>query len=349
MSLVQRLTQRFAGFLLIFRVFLSASSATDLSIIDTTESFVSNPVIATIETPNTSRTCSDRVWVISTRHLTNEVCFANLDRPDFRVHELVGPQYEQLLSSSLDEFVTRPSEGRTTVYYVHGNRLTSSDAIARGLDVYRKIISFRCQPSPVDWVMFSWPSEKDGILTHDAREKADRTDAQGLYLAKLLRSQTEPELTAGLIGYSFGARIISGALHATAGGALAGRALPDEPLRGAAFNVGMIAPAIESNWMAQSGYHQLATQNMNRLILLYNQRDAVLKRYWRLNRIRGSMALGYSGPQQFASRFDGSSLPVRSRDCSPSVGIKHDELDYYNQSCSAGRELALFVSGSINP
>jgi hypothetical protein len=87
----------------------------------------------------------------------------------------------------------------------------------------------------------------------------------------------------------------------------------------------------------------LATQNLDRLVLLYNRRDAVLKRYWLIDRVRGRMALGYSGPSSFAERFDGSTLPVLSRDCSPSVGLQHDELDYYRKSCRAGFEMARLI------
>ena len=79
------------------------------------------------------------------------------------------------------------------------------------------------------------------------------------------------------------------------------------------------------------------------MVLLYNRRDAVLKRFWLLDRVRGRMALGYSGPTSFAPRFDGSELPVRSRDCSSTVGFHHVELDYYDSPCNAGREMAKLI------
>ena len=65
---------------------------------------------------------------------------------------------------------------------------------------------------------------------------------------------------------------------------------------------------------------------MNRLTLLYNRRDAILKRYWLIDRVQGRLALGYTGPRSFAPRADGSTLPVISRDCSNAIGVKHDEL-----------------------
>jgi hypothetical protein len=235
---------------------------------------------------------------------------------------------------------------RPLVIYVHGNRIDPGVAIERGLQVYRYTIR-RGSIRPVDWVIFSWPSEKKGLLIHDVREKADRTDAEGLYLGWLLRKHHQDSIQTSLIGYSFGGRIVTGALHAMAGGTLGRRAIPGEPVRGATIDAALVAPAIESNWMSQRGYHRLATQNLDRMVLLYNRRDAVLKQYWRLERIKNSFALGYTGPRSFAPRADGSKLPVRSRDCSRYLGLAHVELDYYTKGCGAGREMADMVNDAF--
>jgi hypothetical protein len=210
------------------------------------------------------------------------------------------------------------------------------------MGVYRNVKQRR-RDDPVDWVIWSWPSEKQGILIYDARLKASRTDGQGLYLAWLLRRHAEAQVNTTLIGYSFGGRIITGALHAAAGGSLAGRKVGGPPVVGGPFDAGLVAPAVDSHWLTSHGYHRLATQNLQRLVLLYNRRDAVLKRYWLIDRVRGRMALGYSGPTAFAPRLDGSRLPVRSRDCSPSIGLQHDELDYYRKTCQAGLEMARLI------
>ncbi len=177
----------------------------------------------------------------------------------------------------------------------------------------------------------------------DARIKASRTDGQGLYLAWLLREHAKLQVNTSLIGYSFGGRIITGALHAAAGGALGGRQLPGEPVVGGPFDAGLVAPAVDSHWLTSHGYHRYATQNLQQLVLMYNRRDAVLKRYWLIDRVRGRMALGYSGPTSFANRFDGTKLPVFARDCSPSIGLQHDELDYYQKACHAGSEMAKLI------
>lgn len=287
----------------------------------------------------------DRFWMVSTRHLTSQARCAELEQPDLAIYRLqCGSRASRV---SIDQFLSQASERRSAVIYVHGNRIPSSDAEGRGLSVYRNVRSGQ-RSGPIDWMIWSWPSDKQGILTHDARIKAAKTDGQGLYLGWLLRRHAEHEINTTLIGYSFGGRIVTGSLHAAAGGSLAGRSLPGEPVVGAPFDAGLVAPAVDSHWLTNGGYHRLATQNLESLVLLYNRRDAVLKRYWLIDRVRGRMALGYSGPTSFAPRHDGTTLPVRSRDCSPSVGLQHDELDYYRKSCRAGSDMAKLIDDFID-
>jgi hypothetical protein len=242
---------------------------------------------------------------------------------------------------TLDEYLHTLSDRRSAVIYIHGNRISNEVAIDRGFDIHQRINCSRARP--IDWVIWSWPSEKEGMLTHDARIKAARTDGQGLYLGWLLRRHFEHDIRTTLVAYSFGGRIVTGALHAVAGGELAGQKLSGEPVVGAPFAAGLVAPAVDSHWLTDHGYHRLATQNLDRLVLMYNRRDAVLKRYWLIDRVRGRMAMGYVGPTKFAARHDGSRLPVRSRDCSPTIGFQHDELDYYHKSCNAGSEMARLI------
>lgn len=283
----------------------------------------------------------DRIWVFSTRGLRGGVCRADLTDPNFRVDRLEA--CGRATRSSVEEYALHRDPSRPTVIYVHGNRMEHADAIGRGLFVYNRVARYGYRQGPVDWVIWSWPSEKRGILLGDAREKARRTDVEGLYLGSLLRLHGETGQPTTLIGYSFGGRIVSGALHALAGGALRGRSLPGEGIEGAGFTAGMIAPALENDWMSARGNHRLATQNLEQLTVLYNRRDAVLKNYWRIDRIRNADALGYTGPTSFAPRFDGSRLPVRSRDCGSVVGFHHDEMSYYDRECGGGPEMRVLL------
>ena len=282
----------------------------------------------------------DRFWLINTRHLSSSARCVNLDSPNLAIYRLHCSS--RPCRVPFEEYLQTLGERRMAVVYVHGNRIPPDEAIERGFAVYRNVKCYRTG-SPIDWVIWSWPSEKKGLLMRDARIKASRTDGQGLYLAWVLKHHAGEGISTTLIGYSFGGRSVTGALHAAAGGALAGRKLPGEPVKDGAFDAGLVAPAVDAHWLTSRGYHHLATQNLNQLVLMYNRRDAVLKRFWLVDKVKGRMALGYSGPTAFAPRFDGTKLPVRARDCSPSIGVQHDELDYYRKSCHAGWEMARLI------
>lgn len=316
----------------------------DTSVLEANGPSLVEPELLTPSSLSAELPC-DRLWLVNTRSLTADACRVNVESPRLKISKL--NQCGRTSLASMDEYRSTRSPDRPCVIYVHGNRLSAPDAIQRGLFAYRHIKQCCHKDGPIDWVIWSWPSDKDGFLVHDARNKAARTDSQGLYLASVLRDNAQLGQPTALIGYSFGGRIISGAMHALAGGRLAGRTMPGEPVVDAAFDVGLVAPALQSDWMSACGQHREATKNIDRLILLYNRKDAVLKNFWRLNRIRNVDALGYTGPVRFAPRYDGSRLPVTSRDCSPTVGRQHREVDYYTSQCRAGSRLSSLISGSL--
>ncbi len=286
----------------------------------------------------------DRIWLISTRRITSNVCCADFEQPRFSVSRLSANGCQT--PSSMDEYLGERLPGRPTVVYVHGYRFTSSEAIRRGLRVHREIACRRAA-GPIDWVIWSWPSTKEKFISHDIREKAKFTDTQGLYLAWLLKKHLGCGVPSTLIGYSFGGRVVTGSLHALAGGSLGGRSLPCEPVVNARIDVGLVAPAIEKDWLAPQDYHSLATSNIDQLLLLYNQKDSVLKRYWLIDMVRGTMAIGFGRLQSFAPRADGSRIWLRARECSTWIGHTHDELDYYECPCSAGSEMAQLVDDAL--
>lgn len=283
----------------------------------------------------------DRVFLVSTRHLTADCCRASLVEIPFRMWRIDGGTVCEI---DQHDYLASVSPERPVVFYVHGNRMPVCEVVNRS-SMIRNRIRMRGARGPIDWMIYSWPSEKEMIGVKDFRLKADRCDAQGLYLASFLRHHVQASVPMAMIGYSFGARVTTGALHALAGGALSGRQLPEPPLTGANVRVGLVAPAIESKWLGDNGYHGCATKNMDELVLLYNRRDVVLKRYWLLERIRRDTALGYSGPTIFANRVDGTRLPVRSRDCASIVKLRHSEMDYYQGGCNAGVDMARLING----
>ena len=232
---------------------------------------------------------------------------------------------------------------RPMVVYVHGNRMESDQLQIRSQQVYQSIA--RCRSSQcVDWVIWSWPSSQEGFLLRDFRLKLPRTDSQSLYLARFLSEHVGRGTAISMIGYSFGGRIVAGSLHALAGKPISGRRLNHRAMTGANIGVGLIAPAIESDSLSRNGKYCCATKNMSELTLLYNRRDAVLKRFWCLYGIRKVCALGYSGPKSFAPGVDGRSIEVRAKNCSGGVGRSHSETQYYQSNAMAGREMAGLIN-----
>ncbi|WP_146389885.1 alpha/beta hydrolase [Allorhodopirellula solitaria] len=288
---------------------------------------------------------SDRIWLINTRCLSHHTCCMDLNRPDFRVERL--DPCGRRRASSVEEYLSSMDSTRPRIIYVHGNRRDSCRAISQGLYVYRQLACHRHGDQPFDWVIWSWPSDASALFIADAREKAQRTDSQGLYVAWLLREHYQRSQPTGLIGFSFGGRIVTGALHALAGGTVGRRTTGAPAITGANIDVGLLAPAVDTTWMMPQGRHGLATQNMNRLSLLYNRRDIALRFFKLVSRNPGGQALGYTGPRCFARRHDGTPLPVRAFDCAQTVGNHHSEKLYYEQAHCAGHEMGSLIESTM--
>jgi len=295
---------------------------------------------ASVEGPGQCVGGADRFWMISTRHLAKQVCDANLTSVDFRVSQLDPCGNRQ--SDQFESFLSSVTPGRTVVIHVHGNRLTDAEANTRGRFVYRQIKP-RIADLPIDFVIFSWPSEQRGLLIHDGRVKAEITETESLYFATLVRELVTRNVPVAIIAYSFGCRVVSGGLHCLAGGAVSGRRLPTAPIVGANLSVGMLAPAVQADWLARGNYHGLATMNIGDLAILYNSRDAILKRYWLIESDSRMPALGYSGPRQIAPGVDGLPVPLVKYDCARFLGLAHNEQEYYTDGCNAGRTMAALV------
>ena len=125
--------------------------------------------------------------------------------------------------SDLDSFLAYDSSV-PTIIFVHGNRITPSDARQQVLDLYRRMMHYGASGPPIRLVIFSWPSAQAGGLLRDVRIKAARTGPAGCQLAWLV-DQMPAETPISLVGFSFGARIITGGLHLLGGGNLGHLAL----------------------------------------------------------------------------------------------------------------------------
>jgi hypothetical protein len=269
----------------------------------------------------------DEIEVVNTR----SICGANADLmrkglkfENYATCDDAGSRRWQ--SSDLDSFLAfDPSV--PTIIFIHGNQIGPGEAKSEGLMVYRTIILHGCDAPRIRFVIFSWPSSKVGGLLYDVREKAARTEPAGWHLAWLMDQMPE-ETPISLVGFSFGARIITGGLHIYAGGSLGGSLKLAEhvhPHR-EPVNVVLMAAASHSYWLAEGQHHGMAMSQVNRMLLINNCADRAMRYYDLLTPGRGGpQALGLSGPTRISPQDAGK---IINRDVSRCVGAEH-ELSAY--------------------
>jgi hypothetical protein len=222
------------------------------------------------------------------------------------------------------------------VFYVHGNQITAADAKNQGLALYRKLVNYGGCSDRIRFVIFSWPAAKVPGLLNDVRVKALRTGPAGCQLAWLL-DQMPAETPISLIGFSFGARVITAGLHVLGGGTICNgmtleeRVHPDR----APMNAVLIAAALHSHWLGKGQYHGLAMTQVDRMFLLNNCQDLALKYYHLTTTDRSRpQALGICGPTYIDSEY---AAKIRKRDVSRHAGSQHDLFLYLCAPGSAGQ------------
>jgi hypothetical protein len=224
---------------------------------------------------------------VSTRHLGCGC--ATVQPPAFQLWRYENRQW---LPATIAEFYASDSADLVTAFYVHGNRIDHWRALQDGLNVYFQMVGKYDNERPVRFVVWSWASSQIKGQLKDVRAKAARTNVEGYYLARLLEG-IQPDVQVGLIGYSFGARIITGGLHLLGGGSLAGRRVPAGPRP--QLRVALWAAALHNNWLLPGHYHGQALDMADRWLITYNCCDPVLSRYRMLEKCGDPVALGYSG------------------------------------------------------
>lgn len=212
-----------------------------------------------------------------------------------------------------------------TIIFFHGNQVAANEAVGEGLLVYRALVRCVSDDRPIRFVTWSWPSEKTGGPLRDVREKAARTCPIGWQAAWVL-DQTPPDLQVSLLGYSYGARVATGAAHLLAGGSLSGMTLeaptnPERlPMRGVFY-----AAALHAHWLGEGQCHGLAMQQIDRLLLVNNPSDPAM-RFYHLSATSGKpQALGLCGPTCIDS---GTASRIYECNASGYVGSHHDLARY---------------------
>ena len=208
-----------------------------------------------------------------------------------------------------EEFLEAARIVMPTCVWVHGDRVDCDLSFQIGREVYQQLVCNHEDEAPIRFVIWSWPTTQElrGRPLKDARIKAARSDAAGYSLAWTL-NELDPAAPVSLLGFSFGARVVTGAVHVAAGGQLGGYGISVPDNRSAlGYQVVLMAAAMDNNWLQPGRKHDQAIHRIDQLLLLNNHQDWVLKRYHLLKCGNGCQALGYTGlsvPDSLADRGD---------------------------------------------
>jgi hypothetical protein len=225
----------------------------------------------------------DEVWVVSTRHLG---CATDGPLPSLQFWRYENAWWQP---ATADEFFAGDAVEAVTSFYIHGNQIDHPQACRDGLTVYFQLAGKFDHEPPVRFVIWSWPSSKIKGPLVDVRTKAARSDSEARYLARFLQ-QFPGEAQVGLVGYSFGARIVSGAMHRIGSESLV--SADAEPSR---YRVALWAAAEHSDWYMPGRYHDQALAAADAWFITVNSCDPVLARYRLLEKCGDPSAVGYAG------------------------------------------------------
>ena len=260
----------------------------------------------------------DEIWLVSTRRLAGS-------QPSTRQPN-VWEFRDQWEAATAKDFVAKDTTTALNLFWVHGNHVDANMAVRRGFAVYRELV--RDAPtSPIRFVVWSWPSKKLWRPMRDAKLKAARADLEGYYLARFT-SQMDSHSQMAMMGFSFGPRIITGALHVINNGKLrSSREATFSTTRRQNVRVVLLAPAMHHNWLLPNSYHGRAGDMMERLLLFKNSCDRALKLYPLMFAHHSPTAMGRKGVV-FKAEDRGLVKRVQQFDVADSVGSSHSYSDY---------------------
>jgi Alpha/beta hydrolase of unknown function (DUF900) len=283
------------------------------------------------------------LWEVSTRHLSCSIC-ALKSPPDFQVYRGLNGSW---LKSSVDELLgpsVSTESPPLTIVYVHGNWMERCNALERVRIVDGHIK--RNASEPYRLIMFSWPSQHESRIIREVREHADCADVQSFYLAWLIQSLHASSSRISILGFSFGARSVAGALHLEAGGQIQGRlalanglsssdSSSERVCQHGIHRVSFVAPAIDRTWFSPNGRYSLAMTQIDHLVNLYNSKDPILRRFRFIDSVARPIAAGFTGLEAASNPPATSPLQGQDKieqfDCRSAIGSTHSEVSYYSE------------------
>lgn len=269
-------------------------------------------------------TTADEILLLSTRSIgtvcDDETMKHRLQCERYHIAPKGNPQW---VSQDWNDTLATP---RQTVIYVHGNRIARGEDRSSGLRVYRSMRAQGKPGVPIRFIIWSWPSSTIPGPLKDYQVKANRTRPAGWQLAWFL-NQLPAETNVSIFGYSYGARIASGAMHLLGGGSLGGLKLEPKPSEHPSFRIALIAAAFDADWLQPGHYHGQAVSQVKRLVLVTNHLDPAM-RFFHLSNGRGRVhALGRAGLPNSKS-LGQLAQRIQPINMSRSVGRSHVLNDY---------------------
>jgi len=276
------------------------------------------------------------VWELSSRHLPERFRCINPVEPGLRAQRPtpVGWQADALENALVND-------GRLVILYVHGNFMERNNARERAL-ILNEYLRQRSQ-RPYRLLMLSWPSEREPHPLRDVYENAESAESQALFVGWLLERLSQHS-DVSLLGFSFGARAVTGGLHFASGGTIPGyqyRPISDLQSHPRSYRLALVAPALDRGWIAKGGKHERSLDNVSGLVNLYNSQDPILRRFRFLDRIGRPVAAGFAGfighpgiegvSNPRATEPLANSNKIRQFDCGSGIGTTHSERSYYAQ------------------
>jgi pimeloyl-ACP methyl ester carboxylesterase len=274
------------------------------------------------------------VWVVSSRCL-GATCSIPREAPF--VVERLGPTTRGLRfwqPANLEGLLSEPE--RPLAIFIHGNRYAEADAKRQGLTLARRLSTFCPTAADTRTVIFSWPSEKQGLLLADGRAKYERSHSDARYVASLLQ-RVDPRQPLAIVGYSFGGLIALEALEDSCGscsGAPSGVTALQE--RSAPTNVVLVAPAVRSDALAPGGPYRTALSCIDRMQVIINSQDDALRFFPLLDKRVDLPALGFVG---MPWRWIPPDVAFSIINAASIVGKQHS-LELYLQSAKLSRQIA---------
>lgn len=270
------------------------------------------------------------VWVASTRRLPG-TCRVP-ERAGLDVERLAGGDCGRWERASVEALLADP--GRPLVVFIHGNRYAAGEAKGQGLRLARLIAAGCPEAGAVRTLIFSWPSEQEGVLLRDVRAKYDRAPADGHYLAWLL-GRVEPDRPVAVIGYSYGAIVGLEALRDRAHAD--GPAWADRPGR---THLVLVAPAVRCDALAPRGPYRATLAGLDRLTIVANSNDSALTFFHLVDRDLRAGALGVTAMPR---RWLPADVDYAAVDAATIVGHRH-RLPLYLDSAALARRI---TSGAV--